>query len=494
MIRNWSAVCLIIVSFFRIGVSEGVPRIGIVGAGVGGTSAAYFLRELFGDSAQIDVFERKVVGGRLAVINIDDHYYNVGGSIIHPQNMYMVNFTNMLGLGMNTDSDSDTFGLFNGDEMLFSTSDWSVISLMKLVWRYGLDIINIRNWVQEKVLKPMQKLYQIQADGHAFSTVEDLLNSMDETLVSWTKKSIKTLLKEEGFSDKFIEEIVMGAMRINYGQTTDVHGLVGAVSMAGIEPGLWNVIGGNQKVPQGLLEKSKANLIHGVVRTVTLLSDDTPMYTIHYTIPSDQEKLEIKEYDIVILATPIYKGIANIEFSNFQKEIEPIDYDFHLTVATFVEGQPNATFFGYDDVNDLPQDIITINDKLFFNSLSKQNPVEPCKEELKNDKTVYKLFSNRVPTKDEINQICPKQNDLRMINWMAYPNYTSSINLPSFILNERLYHISGIEMAASAIEMSIVSAKNVALLASYHWNGQYDKIDELSAELERESRMEKTEL
>ncbi|KAL3841327.1 hypothetical protein ACJMK2_019489 [Sinanodonta woodiana] len=494
MIRNWSLVCLIFVGFFRIGDSEGVPRIGIVGAGVGGTSAAYFLRELFGDSAQIDIFERKAVGGRLAVINIDDHYYNAGGSIIHPQNMYMVNFTNMLGLGMDTKPGSGTFGLFNGDEMLFSTSDWSVITLMKLVWRYGLDIINIGNWVKEKVLKPMQKFYQIQADGHAFSTVEELLSAMDETLVSWTKKSIRTLLKEEGFSDKFIDEIVMAALRVNYGQTTDVHGLVGAVSMAGIEPGLWNVIGGNQKVPQGLLEKSKANLIHGAVRTVTVLSDDTPMYTIHYTTSTDQEKLEMKEYDIVVLATPIYKGITNIEFSNFQKEIEPIDYDFHLTVATFIQGQPNATFFGYDNVNNLPDDILTINDKPFFNAFSKQKPVEPCKEELKNDKAVYKLFSNKVPTEDEINHICPKQNDLRLINWMAYPNYPSSINLPSFILNERLYHINGIEMAASAMEMSIISAKNVALLASYHWNGQYDKIDEMSAESERESRTEKTEL
>ena len=71
------------------------------------------------------------------------------------------------------------------------------------------------------------RLYEIQADGHAFSAVEDLLHAMDPYLVDWTKKSIKELLKEEGFHDRFIDEFVMGAMRVNYGQTTDIQGLVG---------------------------------------------------------------------------------------------------------------------------------------------------------------------------------------------------------------------------------------------------------------------------
>ena len=69
----------------------------IVGAGVGGTSAAYFLKELFGDNVVIDIFEKGQVGGRLALMKMGDHYYNAGGTIIHPQNMYMVNFTEMFG-------------------------------------------------------------------------------------------------------------------------------------------------------------------------------------------------------------------------------------------------------------------------------------------------------------------------------------------------------------------------------------------------------------
>ena len=30
-----------------------------------------------------------------------------------------------------------------------------------------------------------------------------------------------------GFHDRFIDEFVMGSVRVNYGQTTDIQGLVG---------------------------------------------------------------------------------------------------------------------------------------------------------------------------------------------------------------------------------------------------------------------------
>jgi len=54
------------------------------------------MRELFGDEAKIDLYERYNVGGRLATITIDNWEYEVGGTIIHPKNTYMVNFTHIL--------------------------------------------------------------------------------------------------------------------------------------------------------------------------------------------------------------------------------------------------------------------------------------------------------------------------------------------------------------------------------------------------------------
>lgn len=70
----------------------------IIGGGIGGTSCAYFLREIFKDLAKIDVYEGNKVGGRLATIVMNDgNEYETGGSIIHQRNKYMSDFVTNLG-------------------------------------------------------------------------------------------------------------------------------------------------------------------------------------------------------------------------------------------------------------------------------------------------------------------------------------------------------------------------------------------------------------
>lgn len=64
----------------------------VIGAGLGGTSAAFYLRQLFGDQIQIDIFEANKVGGRTALVDIGGKEYEAGGSILHKKNKYMVDF------------------------------------------------------------------------------------------------------------------------------------------------------------------------------------------------------------------------------------------------------------------------------------------------------------------------------------------------------------------------------------------------------------------
>lgn len=69
----------------------------MVGAGIGGTAAAYYLRQEFGAGVKIDVFEPGTVGGRLATVNIGNYEYETGGSVIHPLNLHMKEFIEKLG-------------------------------------------------------------------------------------------------------------------------------------------------------------------------------------------------------------------------------------------------------------------------------------------------------------------------------------------------------------------------------------------------------------
>ena len=62
-----------------------------------GGSASHFLREHHGEDVDIDLYESGTLGGRLATVSLNNKEYEAGGSIIHPRNQYMVNFTKTLG-------------------------------------------------------------------------------------------------------------------------------------------------------------------------------------------------------------------------------------------------------------------------------------------------------------------------------------------------------------------------------------------------------------
>ena len=74
------------------------PTVAVIGAGIGGTSAAYYLRQKFGKDVKIDVFEKGKVGGRLATLNVQGQEFESGGSVIHPLNLHMKRFVKDLGM------------------------------------------------------------------------------------------------------------------------------------------------------------------------------------------------------------------------------------------------------------------------------------------------------------------------------------------------------------------------------------------------------------
>lgn len=69
----------------------------MVGAGIGGSATAHFLRQHFGPEVQVDVFEKGEVGGRLATVTVNHNDYESGGSIIHSLNLHMQEFVKQLG-------------------------------------------------------------------------------------------------------------------------------------------------------------------------------------------------------------------------------------------------------------------------------------------------------------------------------------------------------------------------------------------------------------
>ncbi|XP_030407802.1 prenylcysteine oxidase 1 [Gopherus evgoodei] len=459
-------------------------KIAVIGAGIGGTSAAYFLRQTFGKDVQIDVFEKGTVGGRLATINVEGKDYEAGGSIIHPLNLHMKHFIKELGLSV-PENRHGLLGIYNGDEFVFEESSWYIINILKLLWHYGFSPLRMNMWVED-ILDKFMRIYRYQSHDYSFSSMEGLFHALGgNDFIQMLNRTLDETLQKAGFSQKFIYEMVTPIMRVNYGQGVNINGFVGAVSMTGADSGLWSVKGGNKLVCSGLLYASKAQLISGTVisieeRTRPQRTGGTvKLYEVSYNSASGPAT---DMYDIVLIATPLNHKMSNITFQNFNPPLAQFSDRYHQMVATFVHGRINASFFGYKDPSHFHlANIFTIeNPNLFIYSIGVVSPVQNTHDDMKQPMgpAVWKVFSKESLTKEQMNLLFSSYDSVKEKKWLAYPHYHLPNTCPPIILHDRIYYLNGIEWAASAMEMSAVAAKNAALLSYHRWYGNMNMIDQ----------------
>lgn len=191
-------------------------------------------------------------------------------------------------------------------------------------------------------------------------------------------------------------------------------------------------------------------------------------------------------YDIVIIATPLHEGKSDITFSGFSPPI-PSHYPgrYQQTVATMVHGLLNMSYLGTTEPASefTVTDILTTDSKgSFINSLSAVDPVhisEGYKRPPASQAKVWKVFSPQPLSQEQLQNIFVSWDSTSETRWLAYPVYRLPYRKnPPFILHDRLYYLNAVEWAASAMEMSAISARNLALLAHHRWHEQADKIDQ----------------
>lgn len=176
--------------------------------------------------------------------------------------------------------------------------------------------------------------------------------------------------------------------------------------------------------------------------------------------------LEIPPYDAVILAMPLTQDMSTLRFEQFPKRFH-FPGRFHQTVCTMVQGDINYETFKFSDKDSVIDEIFSTNRTLFFNSIARNYPVD-VDDGIEGTLPVWKVFSNELLSKEELNYLFSEINETHVINWKAYPEYDGSISSGNFTLYPGLFHVNVIEFAASAMEMGVIGAKNVALLVASH--------------------------
>ncbi|NWY35910.1 PCYOX oxidase, partial [Pheucticus melanocephalus] len=375
--------------------------------------------------------------------------------------------------------------VYNGEEFVFEESSWSFINLLKLLWHYGLNPLRMSMWVED-ILDKFMRIYRYQMHDYAFSSNERLLHALGgDDFTRLLNQSIDEALQKAGFSQKFINQVVCPTMRVNYGQGVTIPGFVGALLVGWLQSGLWSVKGGNKLVCSGLIYSSKAEVIPGTVVSIEPKTrhqrggDAVKLYEVTYKTSSG---LTGDTYDIVVIAAPLGRKMANITFRNFDPPIPEFPNPYQQIFTTLVHGRLNTSFFGYQDPQAFPFGAIftTDNPKLFINSLGVVSPVGDTGTggELPLPSAVWKVFSNEELSKEQLNLLFSSYDSVKVKPWLAYPQYSAPETFPPIVLHEQLYYLNGLERAASAMEMSAIAARNAALLAFHRWHGHSASVDQ----------------
>ncbi|RXM90998.1 Prenylcysteine oxidase [Acipenser ruthenus] len=205
------------------------------------------------------------------------------------------------------------------------------------------------------------------------------------------------------------------------------------------------------------------------------------MYEVSYT---GQSGAAHSLYDIVFIATPLHPGISDISFPNFSPPI-PSHFSgrYHQTVATLVQGRLNTSYFGLHFSGDsrVSEVLMMEREGLAVHSVSSLDPVtvpQGYSRPPASQPKVWKVFSPAPLSEAQLGALFLSRDAVSETRWLAYPTYTLPRGLPPVVLHDRLYYLSGIEWAASAMEMSAIAARNAVLLAHHRWHGTEDRTDQ----------------
>lgn len=214
-------------------------------------------------------------------------------------------------------------------------------------------------------------------------------------------------------------------------------------------------------MPEALLNASRARLHEAEVAGIRVREDGK------FVLRLKDDVNSAPEYDAVILATPLTADTTKIEFEGFPRRMHFLGH-FHQTVCTMVQGEINYSAFKFSGPDSVIDDIFTTNRSLFFSSIARNYPVD-IDDGTQGLPPVWKVFSNELLADEEMRTLFSEINEKHVIPWKAYPAYDGTEPIGNFTLHPGLYHINAIEFAASAMEMQVIGARNVALLAASHF-------------------------
>lgn len=477
-----------------------------VGAGSGGSSAAYYLEKFASDEnirANITVYERSsYVGGRSTTVNVYDdptQPVELGASIFVKANKNLFSAAEEFGLstkgvgGARAKDSPVILGIWNGEEFVFrqNYSDnywWNVV---KLFWKYGLAPMRLQNLRKETVGKFLQ---MYEAPHFPFRSLSQVVHDLDLSTALAAKG--ESFLAEHSIDPPFSTEVIQASTRVNYAQNLGlIHGLETMVCMS--TDGAMAIEGGNWQIFDGMLKAAGAHVRLG--GQVTEIHDNgNSTYSVFSAADistSETSQQHTNLFDTVIVAAPLQYSDIKIS-PPLPSRPDAIPY-VKLHVTLFASPHLlSPTAFNLSDGSPVPQVILTtlppgldlgasddgVGPAGFF-SISTLGTVTNPSSNPPRTEFLYKVFSPEPLTSAFVSKILglpDPDGDLSSVakddiswmyekTWHSYPYLYPRVTFDDPQLDTNLWYTSGVESFISTMETSSLMGMNVARLVVNDW-------------------------
>ena len=480
-------------------------RVAIIGSGIGGASSAYHLARTA--AVDIDIYDPEP-NGRTCTTKFHGLPVDLGASIFVAANQFMMNFTQMLNLSldfnpMNDGTVENSDGLWNGREFVWIMRDRSWYNPRDwwdkfwLGWKYGFSTMSQVKALTNRFVDDFSGLYHPK---RPFSSLQEIVHDMQYSPLLTTSLR-EFLVYEHGINEKFVDDIVNAATRVNYAMDADViHALAGMVSLAPfVSPAYAIKYVGMQGLVQGLVKASNATFynqrVHQIERidgsvNVNEIGEKSECLSLSWTVQArhaisgmidySNEKSQFstcgihttppkyritttphhaKDYDAIVLATPVHSSGINFTEGDWNEFTPLVDYTtLHVTL---IRGDINPVYFNMKDVSQLPSSILTSAEyKPDFRSLTMLSVDEHGQS--------FKMFSDEPLNDDLLNELFQNISMIQRKQWKSYPKMTPKNiqrwTASKFILLPGLFYVNAFEPMISTMETEAMSGHNVARL------------------------------
>lgn len=436
-------------------------KIAVIGAGSGGSSAAYYLQKYSSHGYDITIFEKSdYIGGRSTTVDaLDDPKYPVelGGSVFVSANKILVlavekfNLTTKKFGEIDNERGDNDVAVWNGEQVVFTLDDgW--FSVIKLVWNYGLAPFKAYALTTSFIKTFLAFFYN---SHFPFPNLTELVvqagfdNALNETGDLY--------LEDSGVPEKYSQEIIQAVTRVNYASNLDqIHGLGTLVGLAA--SGAVSVVGGNWRIFENFIIDSQAIL--KLNTTVTSIKKADGHWKVKYL---ENDQLTSEAFDHVIIAAPLNQTLIKGLDKKVTSKLPEVNYtELHVTLFSS-KLRLSGVYFNESEIGPSVITTPTLNATIPFTSVSIVDYIAETGD------FIYKIFSFEVIEDEFITKLFPPAFEVTWIKrklWKSYPKLVTREEFGGFQIDDSLWYGNIIEPFISTMETSALAGANIAGLIS----------------------------